>query len=109
MLHDIFYLRGFFNFQLTVVLNSPKAYSGLDKDVCIILVANGLDVTRNPTRNSGSTRRFVRTVVRPSAIFECMAGITLANITFCAVYIVLLADNVQKNQDRKMIFACRDV
>jgi len=88
-----------------IVLNSPRGNSGLDKKVCGIVVAKGLDVNHYPTRNSGPTRRFVRVAGLPPSL-KCLAGLRLANITLCVSYLVLLAGDIQQNPGPAKNYSC---
>ena len=76
--------------------------------VSSILVARGLDVKHHPTRNSGSTRRFVRVASLPPSL-KCMAGLKLANITLYATCIVLLTGDIQQKPGPAENYSCSRV
>lgn len=82
--------------SLTIIIGSHKLDVKIDNKASIVYVSSGLSVKHFPTRNSGLVRKYERkSMVGPS--LKCVAALKIANITFCAAYVVLLSGDVMTN------------
>ena len=82
--------------SLTIILGSQKPAEKLNNKANDVYVSSGLDVKHFPSRNSGSSRKYLRESCVPPS-WKCVIGLKLGNITVSAAYVVLLAGDVMTN------------